>query len=94
MIKTETIDEAIIELARTMTALKALKSARSKKGPVRCLGRPCPVTKGLVFEGDGSGRCKCGSVLTPAHGETKQHSAAKRASLDLTRKLADLRAGR
>lgn len=26
--------------------------------------------------------------------ETKEHAAAKRASLDLTRKLADLRAGR
>lgn len=94
MIKTETIDDTIRELARTLKALQALKAARSKKGPVYCLGRPCPVTNGRVFEGDGSGRCKCGSVLTPAQSETKQHSAAKRASLDLTRKLADLRAGR
>lgn len=94
MITDETIDQTILELARTMKALKTLKAVRSKKGPVICLRRPCEKTKGMVFEGDGSGRCKCGGVLTPAAYEMKQHAAAKRASMDLTRKLADLRAGR
>ncbi len=94
MITNETIDLTILELARTMKALKALKAVRSKKGPVICLRRPCEKTKGLVFEGDGSDRCKCGGVLTPAAYETKQHAAAKRASMDLSRVLADLRQGR
>lgn len=94
MIIDKTIDDTILELARTMKALKALKAVRSKKGPVICLRRPCEKTKGMVFEGDGSDRCKCGGVLTPAAYEVKQHAAAKRASLDLTRMLANLRAGR
>lgn len=94
MINNETINLTILELERTMKALKALKAARSKKGPVRCLSFQCQKTKGLVFNGDGSDRCKCGSVVTPAGSQTKQHSAAKRASLDLSRMLSDLRAGR
>lgn len=94
MITNETIDATILELARTMKALTALKSVRSKKGPVYCLRRPCQETNGLAFDGDGSDRCKCGGVLTPAVREVKQHAAAKRASMDLSRSLADLRSGR
>lgn len=94
MITSETIDATILELARTMKALTALKSVRSKKGPVYCLRRPCEKTNGRVFEGDGSDRCKCGGVLRPAASEVKQHATAKRASMDLSRALADLRAGR
>lgn len=93
-IQNTTMDEVILELARTMKALKALKAVRSKKGPVICLRRPCDKTKGMVFEGDGSDRCKCGGVLTPAAHEFKQHAAVKRASMDLSRVLADLRQGR
>lgn len=64
-----TIDEALVELARTMKALKALRAAR----------KATPVER----------RTSTGHWSTVA-----ESGAAKRASLDLTRKLADLRAGR
>lgn len=64
-----TIDEALVELARTMKALKALRAAR-KVDP-------------------DEHRINTGHWSTVA-----ESAAAKRASLDLTRKLADLRAGR
>jgi hypothetical protein len=54
MIRDITIDQTLIELARTMKALKALRVAR----------------------------------------RNIEHAAAIRASMDLTRKLADLRQGR
>lgn len=65
MIRDHTIDLALIELTRTLTALKALRSRR---------------------------RFNAANVdqLT----EHEQHAAALRASMDLTRKLADLRQGR
>ncbi len=71
-----TIDEALVELARTMKALKSLRAER----------------KTLLQQGQVSCRA-------PGSGEwgyfpSAVHAAAKRASLDLTRKLADLRAGR
>lgn len=69
MITDETIDLTIIELARTMRALKALKAARKKPGQTWG-GHTYPPT------------------------EVKEHAAAKRASMDLTRMLANLRAGR
>jgi hypothetical protein len=69
-----TIDEALVELARTMKALKALRAAR-KALTVRPVGE-------LVAGWGVDPKCR------------KQHAAAKRASLDLTRKLADLRAER
>lgn len=74
MIQDKTIDEALIELMRTMKALEALRSAR-KLGNDRAAAR---VLHGAT-----------GKWTTRA-----LHAAAKRASLDLTNKLADLRAGR
>lgn len=71
-----TIDEALIELARTMKALKALRAARKQESHDH-VGR-----RYLNAEDVCKRLCR------------KQHAAAKRASLDLTRKLADLRAGR
>lgn len=64
-----TIDEALVELARTMKALKALRAAR-KASPMEHL------------------------AATGHWSTVAESAAAKRASLDLTRKLADLRAGR
>lgn len=69
MIKDHTLDEAIIEIARTLKALKKLRAAR-KIGPAEL-------------------REKTGQYT-----EVALHAAAKRASMDLTRKLADLRQGR
>lgn len=72
MIQDKTIDETLVELARTMKALQALRAARKRSEQHQDIG-------GMPwFYGD----------------QTREHAAAKRASLDLTRKLADLRAGR
>lgn len=68
MIKDHTLDEAIIEIARTLKALKKLRAAR--KLPMANL------------------------QATGRYSSIVEHAAAKRASLDLTRKLADLRQGR
>lgn len=68
MIKDSTLDETLVELARTMKALKALRAKR--KHAVERVDQ-------WVFTD---------TVV--------EHAAAKRASLDLTRKLADLRAAR
>lgn len=59
-----TIDEVLVELARTMKALKALRVARNQRTPWQY------------------------------YDQHRECASAKRASLDLTRKLADLRAGR
>ena len=64
-----TIDEALVELARTMKALKALRAARKENPTAR-------------------------QAITGRWSTVAESAAAKRASLDLTRKLADLRAGR
>jgi len=69
MIKDQTLDEAIIEIARTLKALKKLRAARKL---------------GTLALHDMTGR----------YSTVAEHAAAKRASLDLTRKLADLRQGR
>lgn len=91
MIKDQTLDEAIIEIARTLKALKKLRQTR--KGQVVCLNSDCKKFH-KPFDNDLGERCLCGHVLFPAFSQVKEHAAAKRASLDLTRKLADLRAGR
>lgn len=68
MIKDSTLDETLVELARTMKTLKAL---RAKRKAAEFVKPTWSITDTVV-----------------------EHAAAKRASLDLTRKLADLRAGR
>lgn len=69
MIRDITIDQTLIELARTMKALKALRAARKERAADRYqrLGR---------------------------WSDTVERGCALRASMDLTRKLADLRQGR
>lgn len=71
MITDHAIDQALIELMRTIKALEALRLKRKQNAEAA-------LARGRAFYGV----------------ETKEHAAAKRASLDLTRKLADLRAGR
>jgi len=68
MIQDHTIDQTLIELARTMKALKALRAARK-------------VHKGRYPD-------------SWSYPPSVDASAATRASMDLTRKLADLRCGR
>lgn len=84
MIKNNTLDEAIIEIARTLKALKKLRAIRQKNR------NPAVLSEGTEFMHG-----------MPAHvtryeyiSDAKEHAAAKRASMDLSRKLADLRQGR
>uniref|UniRef100_A0AAU6W1S6 Uncharacterized protein n=1 Tax=Pseudomonas phage Touem01 TaxID=3138548 RepID=A0AAU6W1S6_9VIRU len=72
MIKDQTIDATLIELMRTIKALKTLRAARKSAASK-------PTTHNFLMVNQAC---------------TVQHAAAKRASLDLTRKLADLRQGR
>lgn len=92
MIKDQTIDEALIEIMRTKKALEALRKAR--KGDLYCLRYSCVKYRKLIPQSHGKRCSECGEPLYAAGTEVKQHAAAKRASLDLSRKLADLRAGR
>lgn len=76
MITDHTLDQTLVELTRTLAALKALRAARKsavEKGQVGCTNVP---GQWRYFD------------------QYREHSAALRASMDLTRKLADLRQGR
>lgn len=72
-IQDETIDATILELARTMKALQALKKVRKQPGKPWTHGSHSGVTLPI---------------------EVREHAAVKRASMDLSRVLADLRQGR
>ena len=93
MITDKTLDEALVELMRCKKALEALRAKRKTYDGVKvCADFSC------------SRACKADDLKCPACGssafysttrdDVREHAAAKRASLDLTRKLADLRAGR
>lgn len=92
MITDKTLDEALIELLRTKRALEALRAER--KAELRyCPAWDCEDhLKKMSNETDICPACSC-RMATSTSGHTR-HAAAKRASLDLTRKLADLRAAR
>lgn len=92
MIKDQTIDEALIEIMRTKKALEALRKVR--KGRMYCLRYGCNSYQVLVPRVHGAKCSECNEELYVHASEVKEHSAAKRASLDLTRKLADLRQDR
>lgn len=92
MITDKTLDEALVELLRCKKALEALRAER--KAELRyCPGWDCDShRKKMSNETELCPTCGCRmatSVSSPA-----RHAAAKRSSMDLTRKLADLRAGR
>ena len=92
MIQGHTIDQTLIELARTMKALKALRAAR-KAFKHRCIRYGCQM--GADIQKGYKGNCiGCGEKLHPVYRPITEHAAATRASMDLTRKLADLRQGR
>lgn len=91
MITDKTLDEALVELLRTKRALEALRAKRKQEQGLKMCDRcflavaietpACPMCDGVNF----SSHCRI---------DIAQHAAAKRATLDLTRKLADLRSGR
>lgn len=91
MIQDQTIDEALIEIMRTKKALEALRKAR--KGQVHCLRYSCIKFRQQVEQSHGSKCSECNERLYAPGTEVKQHAAAKRASMDLTRVLAKMRKG-
>lgn len=93
MIKDHTIDQCLVELARTMAALKALREERKT---TRLYGlSTCNQCFSVVHTDDQPcKRCGSSDVHRVKEDRSRQHAAALRASLDLTRKLADLRQGR
>lgn len=92
MIKDQTIDEALIEIMRTKRALEALRKARKGKTK-RCWRSTCGLYQ-LDQSHDRVKCCECNEHLYEHGSEVMPHAAAKRASLDLTRVLARLRAGK
>lgn len=93
MIKDQTLDEAIVEAMRFVKAAKALRAKRKDEAGLKtCRSASCYV----VNEVDAKVCKACGGkeFRTPIYADVKEHAACKRASLDLTRKLADLRTGR
>lgn len=98
MITDETIDLTILELARTMRTLKALKAVRKVRTGA-CRNEACKhsfIPRTLLVNERGNTYCSECAEPVEAYRPTdvKQHAAAKRASMDLTRMLANLRAGR
>lgn len=92
MIKDKTIDQALIELKRTEKALMELRAER-KAEKKYCPLRTCTYSFEKLLTTETA--CKgCGTRLAVSVSGPMRHAAVKRASLDLTRKLADLRAGR
>ena len=92
MIKDHTIDQCLVELARTMAALKALRAER-KAAPIEIPGT-CKSCYRVVRAHQARFQCGSSDILRGQPPASRQHAAALRASLDLTRKLADLRQGR
>lgn len=86
MITDKTLDETLVELKRTCRALESLRKARKEPGTpvIECYG----PNKGKPA------RKSNGDPVLSYTSQVALHSAAKRASLDLTRKLAELRAGK
>lgn len=93
MISDKTLDETLVELLRTKKALEALRKAR-KTGDRRCPNSPCKASWQPMPFATGDVCLYCDTAMTLCWNPVVEHSAAKRASLDLTRKLAELRAGK
>lgn len=93
MIKDQTLDEAIVEAMRFVKAAKALRAKRKEFTSIKqCLNIDCCVANyGSAEQCVSCSQRDFGATLRD---DVKEHAACKRASLDLTRKLADLRAGR
>ncbi len=86
MITDKTLDEALVEVMRTKRALEALRDAR--KSPGQPFIETYGPNKGKPFRKSNGDPVLVYPSLGP------MHAAAKRATLDLTRKLAQLRAGK
>lgn len=92
MIQDKTIDETLVELARTMKALQALRAARKCKTK-RCYRGTCELF-GVDVAHDRLKCQECNEILYEHSAEMLPHASVKRASMDLTRALAKLRASK
>lgn len=93
MITDKTLDEALVELLRCKRTLEALRTHR-KTADRRCPNNICIAARKPVGFAMGDECAQCDTPMTLCMNPVQEHAAAKRASLDLTRKLAALRAGR
>lgn len=92
MITDKTLDEALVELLRCQRALEALRKERKAEHKY-CPLRTCKNHL-QKFNTEESRCVLCGYALATSVSGPTLHAAAKRASMDLTRKLAALRTGR
>ena len=93
MITDKTLDEALVELLRTKRALEALRAKRKAEEGVKiCSSLNCHVVNPVDAKTCES--CAGAEFYGAIYPDRREHAAAKRASLDLTRKLAQLRAGK
>ena len=94
MIEDKTLSEALAELKRTEQALLALQAERAGEMQY-CPLRRCGMHLKMFVQCAEPRVCiECQMQLATSVSGPKLHAAAKRATLDLTRKLADLRASR
>lgn len=93
MITDHTLDETLVELLRCKRALEALRTHR-KTADRRCPNNSCSAAWRPMPAANGDECVYCGGAMTLCMNPVQEHAAAKRASMDLTRKLAALRAGR
>lgn len=93
MITDKTLDEALVEAHRFIKAAKALRAKRKAEQGIKLCDRPaCSAVNPIEVKACES--CGGFSFYGGTRVDTAEHAACKRASLDLTRKLADLRQGR
>lgn len=93
MITDKTLDEALVEAHRFIKAAKALRAKRKAEQGVKiCRAVKCSVVNPV--EAKVCEACGWHAFYAETRVDTREHAACKRASLDLTRKLADLRQGR
>lgn len=94
MITDRTLDETLFELLRCQRALEALRVKR-KEIKAEQFGEMylAPKTNGEYLEADVAAALSA-PFVSPCRKLRTLNAAAKRASMDLTRKLASLRAGR
>lgn len=94
MITDKTLDEALVELLRTKRALEALRAARKQV----LTEQLADMYKAKPGDGNYTEHDIQTVMSSPFRSPYRKlaplNAAAKRATLDLTRKLADLRAGK
>ena len=93
MISDHTLDQALVEMTRTLRAFKALRAAR-KSGDLPAGFSTCMHCYTANLPGIKSCVCCSATELSLVVYRSEVHAAALRASMDLSRKLSDLRQGR